>query len=248
MSERPLLIDLFCCAGGASRGYHEAGFDVVGVDISPRKNYPYPVIKANALDVLTVMIIGSGTLRFGSDIGNGRRPAAIHASPPCQGYTSMRHAPGALGTAPRMIGDVRALLQKTGLPYVIENVPEAASEMQAPHMLCGTMFGLGCYDDGLWHQLWRHRLFETNWPLTVPECDHAPDAPVIGVYGGHARRRAARHGGRGTQDQWVGGHKRAASEAMGIDWMTLGELSEALPPVYTRFIGKQLLQHINKTG
>lgn len=68
-----------------------------------------------------------------------------------------------------------------------------------------------------------------------------PDSPVIGVYGGHARKRAARYGGRGTQDVWVGGHKAAASEALGIDWMTLDEMSEAIPPAYTEHLGRQLL-------
>jgi DNA (cytosine-5)-methyltransferase 1 len=101
------------------------------------------------------------------------------------------------------------------------------------------MFGLGAQDC----QLQRHRLFETSFDLPAAECRH--DArPVIGVYGGHARKRAAKHGGRGTRDVWEGGHKAAASEAMGIDWMTLAEMSEAIPPAYSEFIGRAALAHI----
>jgi len=148
----------------------------------------------------------------------------------CQGYTALRHAPGAIG-APRLIGPVRDMLRASGVPYCIENVEEARWDMRDPITLCGSMFGLaaqGC-------RLQRHRLFECSFPVEQPECRH-DDRPVIGVYGGHARRRAASAGGRGTKDTWEGGHRRAASEAMGMDWATLGEMSEAIPPVYAQFI------------
>jgi DNA (cytosine-5)-methyltransferase 1 len=92
-------------------------------------------------------------------------------------------------------------------------------------------------------QLQRHRLFESNFYIPHFPCTH-DDRPVIGVYGGHARRRAASAGGRGTKDVWRGGHKAAASEALGIDWMTLGELSEAIPPAYAEHIGRAALTEI----
>ena len=215
------LLDLFCCAGGAGVGYHLAGFEVTGVDLVPRPRYPFPLVQA---DVLAL------------DPAWAAQFDVIHASPPCQGYTALRHAPRTKG-APRLIQAVRAFLRATGKPYVIENVEEARSEMLEPILLCGTMFGLGAQG----HQLQRHRLFESNLPLLAPACEHG-EKPVIGVYGGHARCRSAKHGGRGTKDIWVGGHKAAASEAMGIDWMTLGELSEAIPPAYTRFLGTQILR------
>jgi DNA (cytosine-5)-methyltransferase 1 len=113
--------------------------------------------------------------------------------------------------------------------------------MEGSITLCGTMFGLraqGC-------DLQRHRLFQSNIPIGQPiHCLHNPTRPVIGVYGGHARRRSSRHGGRGTKDVWIGGHKTAAQEAMGIDWMTLAEMSEAIPPAYTEWLGRQVLAHI----
>ena len=105
-----------------------------------------------------------------------------------------------------------------------------------PVVLCGSMFGLGAQGC----QLRRHRLFESNFNIPAPACAH-DDRPVIGVYGGHARRRAKSAGGRGTKDKWDGGHKAAASEALGINWMTLGELSEAIPPAFSEHIGRAAL-------
>lgn len=229
---KPRVLDLFCCAGGAAMGYHQAGFEVVGVDIKPQPRYPFEFIQDDV---------------FEWEPGAFQDFDAIHASPPCQGYSDMRHAPGAKG-APRLIAATRALLRQQPeyawsyvkpIPYVIENVVGARAAMIDPMLLCGTMFGLGAQG----HDLQRHRLFETNFPISAPECRHG-EKPVVGVYGGHARRRSAKHGGRGTRDVWRGGHKAAASEAMGIDWMTLGELSEAIPPAFTRFIGEQLLAHL----
>jgi DNA (cytosine-5)-methyltransferase 1 len=81
-------------------------------------------------------------------------------------------------------------------------------------------------------ELRRHRLFESNLFLWAPPCRHSAGA-VIGVYGGHARK-----------DAWEGGHKTAASLAMQITWATLAEMSEAIPPAYTKFIGEQLLAHL----
>jgi hypothetical protein len=93
-----------------------------------------------------------------------------------------------------------------------------------PICLCGSMFGLGAQGC----RLQRHRLFECSFPIAQPPCQH-DERPVIAVYGGHARRRAASAGGRGTKDTWEGGHKRAAAEAMGIDWATLVELRRLFP-------------------
>lgn len=205
-------LDLFCCAGGAARGLADAGFEVVGVDIEKQPRYPYEFHQA---DALTFPLEGFDF---------------IWASPPCQGYTAMRHAPGAKG-APLLIDQVRDRMP-ADVPWVIENVEEAKWAMQSPVLLCGSMFDLGA--QGCRTQ--RHRLFEASFPLVQPQCSH-DERPVVGVYGGHARKRAKSAGGRGTKDEWVGGHKAAASEALGIDWMTLSEMSESIPPAYTRYIG-----------
>jgi len=204
-------------------GLARAGFDVVGVDIKDRPRYPFAFYLGDALTLQNEFI---------------RRFDFVWASPPCQGYTALRHAPGTKG-ALQLIDEVRRLLIDAGVPWCIENVEEAGWAMRDPVTLCGSMFGLG--SQGC--RLQRHRLFETSFPLIQPKCSH--DArPVIGVYGGHARRRAASAGGRCTKDIWEGGHKAAASEALGIDWMTLAELSEAIPPAYSEYIGRAALEMI----
>lgn len=218
-----MLLDLFCCAGGAARGYADAGFDVVGVDLEPQPRYPFPFIQADALALDPDFVATFD---------------AIHASPPCQFGTAMRHAPNTRKDHLNLIPATRALLKASGAPYVIENVEAVRPHLVDPVMLCGSMFGLsaqGC-------QLRRHRLFEASFSIAAPVCEHT--SPVIGVYGGHARRRSAKHGGRGTRDAWTGGHHAAASEALGIDWMTLQEMSEAVPPAFTRFIGRQLARQV----
>ena len=218
---RPRALDLFCCAGGAGMGLHRAGFDVVGVDIAPRPRYPFRFVMA---DALTFPLDGFDF---------------IWASPPCQFATAMRHAPNAKGPDghPNLIPAVRARLQSARTLWCIENVEAAKGHLRNPVTLCGSMFGLGAQGC----QLRRHRLFETNFPLPQPECQH-DGRPVVGVYGGHARKRSAKAGGRGTRDVWEGGHKAAASEAMGMDWATLAEMSEAIPPAYAEFIGRAALR------
>lgn len=221
---RPKLLDLYCCEGGAAMGYAQAGFDVVGVDIEKQPRYPFPFIRCDVLDM---------DPRFLATFD------VIHASPPCQGFTTMRHAPGAKGHD-NLIPATRALLQTSGRPYIIENVEPAAPHLINPMVLCGTMFGLGA--EGC--ELRRHRLFETSFKLFPPRnCRHS-DAPVIGVYGGHARKRSAKHGGRGTQDKWEGGHRGAAECAMQMPWATLNGMSEAIPPAYSEHIGHAALVHI----
>lgn len=220
-------LDLFCGAGGVAKGLQRAGFHVTGVDIKKQPRYcGDDFIQAHALGYPPRSIIAEFDF--------------VWASPPCQGYTALRHARGTKG-APHLIEATRNFLEAAGATYCIENVEEAAWDMRAPVMLCGSMFGLGAQG----HDLQRHRLFETNFRLKSPSsCRHHHERPVIGVYGGHARCRAAKHGGRGTRDVWAGGHKAAASQAMGIDWMTLNELSEAIPPAYSEYIGRAAIQHI----
>ena len=138
------LLDLFCGAGGASVGYHRAGFDVWGVDINPQKNYPFVFVQDDALDFLR---------KFGSEFD------VIHASPPCQRHSAMSNCrPGLADTYPDLIDPVRELLIELGKPYIIENVP--GSPLRDPITLCGHMFGL---------ELYRHRLFETSFELAAPE-------------------------------------------------------------------------------
>lgn len=229
---KPLLIDFCCKEGGAGRGYAEADFDVIGVDLEPQPRYPFPFLRANALGILEVIAAGGEVM--------GRRPDALHASPHCQGYTSMRYAPGAVGK-PREIAIFRAHLKATGLPYQIENVGMARSDMVDPVLLCGSMFGLQAQG----FHLQRHRWFEANWPLAAPKpCAH--QAPVAGIYGGHVRVRAASAGGRRTRDLEGHDKPRLAAELMGVPAgsMTMNGLSEAIPPAFTKHIGLALMDHL----
>lgn len=224
---RPRLLDLFCCAGGAGHGYALAGFDVFGVDMAPQPRYHYGFRQGDALEILREC---------------GHLFDAIHASPPCQGYTEM-NAPGQKG-APQLIGQLRQALDALGKPYVIENVAGARRAMRKPVMLCGTMFGLGAHGC----ELQRHRLFESNIPISAPcACAHS-GGPVVGVYGDHARVRAARHGGRGTRDPWPEPHREVMNRALGAGWMTAHEASEAIPPAYTRHLGAQLLTALRRAA
>lgn len=218
-----MLLDLFCCAGGAAMGYARAGFTVVGVDREPQPRYPFQFYQADVLTLDPAWVASFD---------------AVHASPPCQGYSEMRHAPNTVG-APLLIDQTREMLQAFGKPWIIENVMGAAWAMRDPVMLCGTMFGLGAVG----HELRRHRLFESNRQLVAPPCEHT-DKPVIGVYGGHARCRSKRHGGRGTADFPNHDKPAIARECMGIDWMTTRQMSEAIPPAYTEFLGHQLAAHV----
>lgn len=205
-------------------GYYRAGFDVVGVDIEPQPNYPFRFVRADALEYL------SSVTAYGVH-GVPNRFAAVHASPPCQGYTTMNNRHGS--TSPLLIPAVRRLLEATGLPYVIENVAGARSELIDPLRLTGEMFGLRVH---------RPRLFETNWPLMgVPAPPRQKDP--VAVYGKNDQRRL-----------WTradGSELRAATledarEAMDMPWGTWDEIREAIPPAYTEFIGTQLLAQVGR--
>ena len=231
---KPRLLDLFCGAGGCSKGYAQAGFEVVGVDIKPQPNYPFEFIEGDALELLDAMLPTSGMLNSFD---------AIHASPPCQAHSAMQ----AMWNAKEhedLVGVTREMLKQTGLPYVIENVEGAP--LENPVTLCGTAFGLGVGDA----TLRRHRLFECSFPVMVHPCQHR--GSVIGVYGGHARNRTRTIGvGKGARDSRRKSDRGVADftadearVAMGIDWMSITELSQAIPPAYTQHIGDYLIREL----
>lgn len=219
------VLDLYCGAGLVADGLIKAGCSVVGVDIEPQPRYPGPFIRADVLHM---------------DSRFARTFDAVWASPPCLRDTAMKHAPGAKGDAhPDLIGPTRKLLQYWDLPYVIENVETAP--LIDPVTLCGSMFDLGTWGaDGQWFQLRRHRKIETNWPLHQPACRHT--SPVVGIYGGHARNRSAKAGGRGTRDVWPGGHTGAMRHAMGLTerGLTCEEISQGIPPAYACYVADRL--------
>jgi len=211
------VLDLFCGAGGATRGYQRAGWQVVGNDHIVQPNYcGSDFILGDALQLVRQLLRGhniQGWLLSDFDL--------IHASPPCQRFSLGAIWRGTSQDHPDLIAKTRDLLQNTGLPYVIENVPRAP--LTASLMLCGTMFGL---------HIIRHRIFEI-WPPTfwlTPPCAHNGTVKA-GDY-----VTVAGHGGDGSNAGPVW------AEAMGIDWMTKDELAEAIPPAYTEWLGRRIAE------
>lgn len=223
---RPRLLDLFAGAGGCSVGYDRAGFLVTGVDIEAHPDYPlgpFALLERDAMSVL-------------ANVDYLDQFDVVHASPPCQGYTTMsnrwRGNGGPADEWPKLIPEIRRLLQAWGGTYVIENVDGAKAEMVDPIRLRGGMFGLGVD---------RPRLFETNVDLGPLPTNVRIENP-IGVYGKlDGRRLWTRADGT---EQRAARSLAEAQEAMDIDWMNWDDLREAIPPAYTEWIGAQLLDRL----
>jgi DNA (cytosine-5)-methyltransferase 1 len=240
---RPVLLDLFCGAGGAAVGYHRAGFDVIGVDIKPMPRYPFEFIQASATNMLDTLLLGGTTndARTDCKIGWGYRLgsfAAVHASPPCQAYSTGTNTARKNGKVyPKLIEPTRERLIKIGLPYVIENVPGAP--LTDPVTLCGSQFGLQAELPGYGPVgLRRHRLFETSWPFAG-----------IGPHNHSLRSVSVTGHGATTGNRKILGRAvplKIMRELMGIDWMPLSTLAQSIPPVYTEYVGKQLLRYLNE--
>lgn len=197
-------------------GYHRAGFDVMGVDIAPQPRYPFAFVQADALE-------------FCRD--HGHEFDAIHASPPCQAYSIANNIHGR-ADHPDMIADTREALIGSERPYVIENVPGAPLVNAA--LVCGLSLGLNVK---------RHRLFESNLLLLGTPCGRHKGDWLL-VFGHTVLERGhvvgvAKGGGPTIRRNHTTTER--GREAMGIDWMTRDELSQAIPPAYTEHIGKQLI-------
>lgn len=220
------MLDLFCGAGGAAMGYYQAGFEVVGVDNRPQPHFPFEFHQADAFEFLAA---------------HGSEYCMIHASPPCQ-FGSEATPMAYRDRHPNYIPRVRELLREIGRPFVIENVENVRSWLTNPIMLCGTMFGLG---------VWRHRYFEINpsLPVLTPPCYHNKSPVTLCKAGSNSRktrrlpvlitgttRKSYKNGGR---FEFTVQECRDASE---LYWMTRKEMDEAIPPAYTRYIGRLLLE------
>jgi DNA (cytosine-5)-methyltransferase 1 len=217
---RPRLLDLFCGAGGAAMGYHRAGFDVVGIDIEPQPRYPFDFHQGDAM-----------TWRLDEyDV--------ITASPPCHDHSP---ATGRSGSHNRhgtgwMLAATIDRLAGLSIPWVVENVDRARFAATVYRFrLCGSSFGL---------DVRRHRWFATNTAVLAPPCAHHWQTP---------RFRATNRdhpAGYLSPVVHVTGHPNHHGDAarrataMGIDWMTSRELTQAIPPDYTEWIGRRLIESI----
>jgi DNA (cytosine-5)-methyltransferase 1 len=212
---RLVLLDLFCCEGGAGEGYRRAGFDVVGVDIEDKSGRnPHRFIQGDALEYLAA---------------HGHEYDIIHASPPCQSYSkNLKHM---ATPKPMLIEPLMAILKSIGKPWIVENVdgaPLATRSENGRHgvMLCGTMFGKRVY---------RHRLFETTFPIVAPRpCDHSQKA--MNPFKDEGWHRIREEFGTKDTPEKVWRHE------MGLHWMSKQGAREAVPPVFTEYVGREFLK------
>ncbi len=206
---KPRILDLFCGAGGASVGYSQAGFDVVGVDLFPQPHYPFEFIQADALEL---------------DVGFLAEFDAIHASPPCQAFTLAQRIQQ--NDHPDLVDPTRQLLQQTERPYVIENV--VGAPLREPVMLCGAMFPE--------LKVYRHHLFETNFPLPQP-AHPAHTVPIT---------KMGRKPEPGSFMHVVGNFSGvdAGRDAMCMPWANRDGLREAIPPAFARYVGTHLRDYL----
>ena len=216
-------------------GYHRAGFnEIVGVDNLPMPRYPFSFVLMDALEAMRVLLAGevitdtNGRKYYLSDFD------AIHASPPCQEYTTLSAVNRIRGhhkPAPDLIDDTRWALIETRKTYVIENVQGAP--LQTQFILCGHSLGL--------ERLARHRHFECSIFIPRIRCTHRKVDGLVGVYGDLNGRRVSV-----KKYKWTRAAKNLldASDAMKIDWMNEHEITQAIPPAYTEYIGKYLIDHI----
>ena len=222
MAPTRLLIDLFCGAGGAAKGFSRAGFRIIGVDIEPQPNYPCEFIQA---DALTFPLDGCD---------------AVAASPPCQAHTRV----ASLGRArnrgkypkhPDLIGPTRTLLEASGLPWVIENV--VGAPLVDPIFLCGCMFpNLRVY---------RKRLFEANFEIEQPPHGKHNDSTPSAGHGVSPKGYISVCGSGGVRGMKAKQITSYWSYAMDIDWMVRAELAQAVPPPFTEWIGQRLQKEID---
>lgn len=201
-------------------GYSRAGFDeIVGVDTLPQKYYPFEFVQADALEYLAA---------FGQEFD------AIHASPPCQRWTSYARRPNHVRQSPDLIDPIRQVFITMGCLWVIENI--AGAPLESPIMLCGSMF-----DPPM--AIRRHRFFESNIELTNPiwPCRHRLRGPQFpSSTNRRANFRLTVQIGAWNTPEYI------QQTAMGIYWMPVAKLSQAIPPAYTQYIGKDLLRHLGR--
>lgn len=224
------VLDLFCGAGGASRGYELAGFtEIVGVDVKKQNHYPYEFRQRDAIQFLEDYFLEDWPEEYRYLY---KHFDFIHASPPCQKFSTLNKVNKR--EYPDFISKIRELLNEIGIPYIIENVPN--SPLVKPVQLCGGYFDLGIPG----YYLKRHRWFESNLDIKGTPCNHF-EKYAVGVYG---------HGpwnNNHDAQKDRGGYQANAAEkaqALGIDWMNRNELSQAIPPAYTEYLGKQVIAQL----
>lgn len=210
------VLDLYCCQGGATRGFQLAGFEVTGVDLYPQPRYPGERFYVS--DAIRFVELNLEWIR--------RTFTLVAASPPCQWYSLTQRINGI--EHPDLIEPTRYALELTGLPYVIENVEEARGELRNPVTLCGTMFGLHTY---------RHRLFEVKG-FTLPAPPHSDHAAQTVKMGRPLQEGDFYHAvGNFSGVDYV-------RNDMQMEWASREGIREAIPPAYTEYIATEFLKSV----
>jgi DNA (cytosine-5)-methyltransferase 1 len=205
---KPVALIVYSGQGGEAAGYVRAGFDVICTDINPQPRCPFSFIQMPALQAIEHY---------------GHLVHMIAGGPVCKAYskTARIHNAG----HPTQIPETREAMEATGLPYVIENVEDARPELKSPILLCGPTFNLMTY---------RHRLFESNVPLTQPpHLYHAWDVTKMG------RPRKP-----GEFYHAVGNFSGVAFARydMGVPWMNRDGINQCIPPAYSEYVGRQIME------
>ena len=202
-----------------------AGFEVTGVDIKPQPNYPYNFVQADILEYLA---------------NNWQKYDAIHLSPPCQKHSASTAVHKSKGYEyPDIIPQLREILSNIPLPWVMENVSNAG--LRPDIVLYGTMFSL---------RVKRKRIFELgNWFCLQPSNQRTNKGVVTGDFVsvfGHTSLKKSK--GKLIEPNFREGTiLNTWKIAMGVD-TTIKikdvELSQGIPPAYTKYIGAQLKDFI----
>jgi DNA (cytosine-5)-methyltransferase 1 len=197
-------------------GLHAAGFEVTGCDLESQPEYPFRFVQRDAFSFTTPEL---------------RKFDLIWASPPCQGRTAYKRRRDHVASVDTdgMIARARAMLKAADVPYIIENVPGAP--LLDPTTLCGSMFGL---------DVRRHRLFETSFPVQNLKCRHEIWTPRFPPATNRSNCRLTVEIGVWRIPLDI------QQRAIGIDWMSLASLSQAIPPAYAKYLAKQFLKSRDK--
>jgi len=217
MDTRPVVLDLYCCQGGAGKGYDLSGFRVIGVDQDPQPRYPFEFVQMDVFAFLSTFW----------DVAS--RAALVPASPPCQFDSETQRIRS--NDHPDLIGPTRIVLDMLGRPYVMENVRGAVPKLRDPVMLCGTMFGLETY---------RHRYFETGGGFILEAPDHPTHTHTQAKMG-----RPVRDGQYGQYIGNYSGVGKSR-KVMEMPWASREGIREAIPPKYTQWIGERFMDYRNQ--
>ena len=222
-------LDLFCGAGGATMGMRAAGFEVTGVDQVARR--PDRSLKNPMADKVIICDVRRLAAEFLMEFD------FVWASPPCQKFSAARRISPSKKPTVNLIPLTRLLIEKSGVPGVIENVP--AAPLRKDFVLTGPMVG----EPGMV----RKRVFEfVNMPPPPPAVEICARAADIVSLSGNSAPMAPKVTKsyekfnampRAEQLAWK-------QRAIGAPWMNWHECNDAVPARYAFLIARHAMEHL----